>query len=60
MIVEVKGSKTQYEGMGSVSEISERCERVLEEIMTSVGREQLGRTNDKPRNSDKKWQVNTD
>jgi hypothetical protein len=46
--------------MGSVSEISEQCERVIPEIMTSVGKEQIGRTNDKPRNSDKDSQVNTD
>jgi len=46
--------------MGSVCEISEECESVIAEIMTSVGREQVGRTNDKPRNSDKDSQVNTD
>jgi hypothetical protein len=46
--------------MGSVSEISEQCEMVIAEIMTSVHREQVGSTNDKPRNSDQDSQVNTD
>jgi hypothetical protein len=46
--------------MGSVSEISEQCERVITEILTSVGSEQVGRTSDKPRNSDKDCQVITD
>lgn len=60
VIVEVEGGKTQQEGMGSVSEISEQCEMVIAEIMTSVGKEQVGSTNDKPRNGDKDCQVNTD
>ena len=46
--------------MGSVSEILEQCERVIAEIVTSVGMEQAGRTNDKPRNSDQDSQLNTD
>jgi hypothetical protein len=46
--------------MGSVSKILERCERVLNEIMRSGGREQVGRTHDKPRDSDKECQANTD
>jgi len=46
--------------MGSVSEILERCERVLNEIMTSGGWEHVGRTNNKPRESDKECQANTD
>jgi hypothetical protein len=46
--------------MGSVSEISEQCENVIAEIMKSLDREQVGRTNDTPRNSDMDSQVNTD
>jgi hypothetical protein len=46
--------------MGSISEITEQCERVIAESMTSVGREQVGRTNDKPTNSDKDSHGNTD
>jgi hypothetical protein len=46
--------------MESVSEISEQCEKVITEIMTSVDRGQVGRTNDKPRKSAKDSQLNTD